>query len=105
MLQASPACLQLERQLIARAFARAWAKTGKRIAAKIAMIAITTSSSIKVKPARTGSADRERIVRRPIVPSSSRYRLALFGTQTGEQFPLSALFKQETGAVVGIAHN
>src|SRR5437660_2222093 len=36
-----------------RAFSRAWAKTGNRIAAKIAMIAITTSSSIRVKPLRS----------------------------------------------------
>src|SRR5262245_27511393 len=39
----------LERQVAWRAFARAWAKTGKRIAAKIAIIAITTSNSINVK--------------------------------------------------------
>src|SRR5712691_13310699 len=39
-------------QLACRAFSRAWAKTGKRIAAKMAMIAITTSSSISVKPCR-----------------------------------------------------
>src|SRR5262249_35292460 len=35
-----------------RALSRAWAKTGNRIAAKMAMIAITTSSSISVKPKR-----------------------------------------------------
>jgi len=33
-----------------RAFSRARAKTGKRIAAHIDIIAITTKSSIKVKP-------------------------------------------------------
>src|SRR5262245_3034145 len=43
-------CLALLRQAVARAFSRAWAKTGKRMAARIAMIAITTSSSIRVKP-------------------------------------------------------
>jgi prepilin-type N-terminal cleavage/methylation domain-containing protein len=32
------------------AASRAWAKTGKRIAAKMAMMAITTSSSINVNP-------------------------------------------------------
>src|ERR1043165_2972178 len=42
----------LERQEVWRAFSRAWAKTGKRIAARIAIMAITTSSSISVKPAR-----------------------------------------------------
>src|SRR6266568_2522598 len=33
-----------------RAFSRAWAKTGNRMAARMAIMAITTSSSIKVKP-------------------------------------------------------
>src|SRR5437870_4741889 len=42
----------LLKQLACRAFSRAWAKTGMRIAAKMAMIAITTSSSIRVKPCR-----------------------------------------------------
>jgi hypothetical protein len=42
----------LERQAVCRAFDLACAKTGKRIAARIAMIAITTNSSINVKPAR-----------------------------------------------------
>src|SRR5436309_4146481 len=45
-----PICLQLERQVVARALSRACAKTGKRIAARMAMMAITTSSSISVKP-------------------------------------------------------
>src|SRR5687768_9352007 len=40
----------LERQLVMRAFSRACANTGKRMAASMAMIAITTSSSIRVKP-------------------------------------------------------
>src|SRR5207249_3894311 len=39
-------------QEMARALSRAWAKTGKRIAAKMAMIAITTRSSMSVKPRR-----------------------------------------------------
>src|SRR5262245_28703461 len=37
---------------VLRAWARARAKTGKRIAARIAMMAITTRSSIRVKPDR-----------------------------------------------------
>jgi hypothetical protein len=36
-------------QVVWRAFSRAWANTGKRIAASIAIIAITTSNSIRVK--------------------------------------------------------
>src|SRR6266536_654103 len=36
-------------QAIARAFSRACANTGKRMAARIAMMAMTTSSSIRVK--------------------------------------------------------
>src|SRR5437867_7708818 len=43
----------LERQPVLRAFSRAWAKTGNRIAARIAMIAITTRSSINVNPERS----------------------------------------------------
>src|SRR5690348_14377292 len=52
MLMARPICLALERQDACRALSRAWANTGKRIAAKMAIIAITTSSSIRVKPRR-----------------------------------------------------
>src|SRR5436309_1846412 len=52
MRMASMSCLAFERQDAERAFSRAWAKTGKRIAARMAMIAITTRSSIRVK-ART----------------------------------------------------
>jgi len=37
-------CFRLLRQLVARAASRARAKTGKRIAARMAMIAITTRS-------------------------------------------------------------
>ena len=44
-----PICLVLERQAVERAFSRADAKTGKRIAASTAIMAITTSSSISVK--------------------------------------------------------
>jgi hypothetical protein len=40
----------LEAQDICRAFSRALAKTGNRMAANIAIIAITTNSSISVKP-------------------------------------------------------
>jgi hypothetical protein len=42
----------LDRQETARAFSRACAKTGKRMAARIAMMAITTSSSIRVNALR-----------------------------------------------------
>jgi len=47
-------CLQLFKQLVCRAFSRALAKTGKRIAAKMAMMAMTTNSSMSVKPRRMG---------------------------------------------------
>src|SRR5579871_1903795 len=47
---ANPICLQLLRQEVCRAFSRACAKTGNRMAARMAMIAMTTSSSIRVKP-------------------------------------------------------
>src|SRR5579871_3757710 len=48
-MTARPICLVFERQDAARAFSRAWAKTGNRMAARMAMIAMTTSSSIRVK--------------------------------------------------------
>lgn len=44
-----PICFMLLIQEALRAFSRARAKTGNRIAAKIAMIAMTTKSSIRVK--------------------------------------------------------
>jgi len=49
MLDAKAICLIFDVQDIVRAFSRALLKAGNSIAAKIAMIAITTSSSIKVK--------------------------------------------------------
>src|SRR5438128_7446147 len=48
MVTANPICLQLERQAVCRALSRAWAKNGKRIAARIALMAMTTSSSMRV---------------------------------------------------------
>jgi hypothetical protein len=42
----------LDRHADAWALAFALAKTGKRIAARMAIIAITTSSSMRVNPAR-----------------------------------------------------
>src|SRR5262245_16492141 len=52
MMWARDCCLMLLSVAVALAAAFAWAKTGKRIAARIAMIAMTTSSSMSVKPAR-----------------------------------------------------
>src|SRR5262245_7135281 len=43
-----PSWRMLDMQALMRALSRAWAKTGKRRAAMMAMIAITTSSSISV---------------------------------------------------------
>src|SRR5580658_1167062 len=45
-------CFSLLTQLMARAFSRAWANTGKRIAARIAIMAMKTSNSLNVKPNR-----------------------------------------------------
>src|SRR5438270_117976 len=49
---ASVICLLLLMHVVCLAFSRAWAKTEKRIAARMAIMAITTSSSMSVKPAR-----------------------------------------------------
>src|SRR5271154_2807090 len=53
MMFARTICLTLERPAIALAEALAWAKTGNRIAARIAMIAMTTRSSMSVKARRS----------------------------------------------------
>jgi len=45
-------CFWFERQVVRRAASRAWLKTGSAIAARIEMIAITTRSSMSVKPPR-----------------------------------------------------
>src|SRR3989442_3592537 len=50
MFSAMPTWRMLLVQVVLRACSRACAKTGKRIAAKMAIMAITTSSSISVKP-------------------------------------------------------
>jgi hypothetical protein len=42
----------LERQAVWRALALAWAKTGKSMAARMAIMAITTSSSMRVNAVR-----------------------------------------------------
>src|SRR5437660_7824854 len=52
MVTPRPICFRLLKQVVCRAFSRACANTGNRIAARIAMMAITTSSSISVKPYR-----------------------------------------------------
>src|SRR5258706_15645560 len=48
---ASPICLLLLRQTIALALDLALASAGSNIAARIAMIAMTTNNSMRVKPA------------------------------------------------------
>src|SRR4051812_21126029 len=64
MIEARPSWRVLFRQLIAWALLLALASAGKSIPASIAIMAITTRSSIKVKPRRneftciSGKADR-----------------------------------------------
>src|SRR5687768_7180598 len=50
MIQPSASCFSFDKQVVFRAASRAWANTGNKMAARIAIIAITTSSSIRVKP-------------------------------------------------------
>src|ERR1043166_1923006 len=52
MSVATPIWWRFERQVAFRDCSRARAKTGKRIAARMAIIAITTSNSINVKARR-----------------------------------------------------
>src|SRR5947209_2919018 len=65
-----PIWCRFERQLALRACSRARAKTGKRIAAKMAMMAITTSSSIRVNPRRFIVVF---LFRRPVAPNTERF--------------------------------
>src|SRR5437763_16124418 len=54
MRQARPSCRMLLAHETARADSRAWEKTGNRIAARMAIMAITTRSSIRVKALGAG---------------------------------------------------
>src|SRR5436853_2306312 len=74
MEKARPICRALERQEAARAFSRAWAKTGKRIAARMAIIAITTRSSIRVKPRRIRRVTMGSLLSIPQRPSARNGR-------------------------------
>src|SRR2546425_4308507 len=47
-----PICRALERQVAPRAFSRAWANTGNKMPARIAIIDMTTRSSMRVNPRR-----------------------------------------------------
>src|SRR5215470_6770315 len=58
MLQPTPFCLRLLRQLVREAFSFAFERAGKSSAARIAMMAITTSNSIKVKAPDGSRRDR-----------------------------------------------
>src|SRR5687768_11711663 len=53
MPTANPICLRLDKHLVDTARALALAKAGSNMPARIAMMAITTSSSIRVNPARS----------------------------------------------------
>jgi hypothetical protein len=54
-------CFMLLKHWVLRAFSRACANTGNSIAAKMAIIAITTNNSISVKPFRLGYDLRQNI--------------------------------------------
>jgi hypothetical protein len=82
MYQATCSCLRLFRQPIPSALVLALPNAGNNIAARMAMMAITTSSSIKVK-AREGYPARPRFLRlrtdRLMVVYWLRRREMLFG--------------------------
>jgi hypothetical protein len=98
---ASPIWRMLLRHCVCRAFSRACANTGNRIAAKIAIIAITTSSSISVKPSRRiGITSEVRIP--PSVRSDKGTPATLIRRARGWAFagripPLPALFPLDKG--------
>ena len=62
--QASVACLRLFRQTMARAFCFARARAGNNKPARIAMMAMTTSSSMRVNPPLTPPGRGTRLGRR-----------------------------------------
>jgi len=81
--------LALDWQLACRDFSRALAKTGNRIAAKMAMMAITTNSSISVKA---------RVVREFIGASPYRRRRDRRRACNGSNGP-ARLSRRRSGAV------
>src|SRR5437899_24192 len=68
MVQASCNCLRLLRQTMACALAFARARAGKSKAARIAIMAMTTKSSIRVKP----RGDRQRRSETAALPRGAR---------------------------------
>jgi hypothetical protein len=60
IIKPKPHCFRLLRQETARAFARAFERAGRSIEAKIAIIAMTTKSSIRVKDFFIGVFDLEK---------------------------------------------
>src|SRR5712691_4746443 len=79
-------------QLAARAFSRAWAKTGKRIAARMAIIAITTSSSMRVK---AGRADERGMQEPPLDEMKDQN-----GWQPGSPLLASSGYPSRSGTLV-----
>src|SRR5207237_9883521 len=73
MIIARPICLKFDWHVDERALSRAWAKTGNNIAARMAIIAITTSSSISVKPERPGRRHRIATLLLPPSPVKTRH--------------------------------
>ena len=73
IMKAKPICLWLFRQAVDRPFSFARAKAGRSSPANIAMMAITTSNSIRVKPSGAESErfDRDRITERKLCLESA----------------------------------
>src|SRR5690348_3535597 len=84
-------------QFILWPFSFAFASAGNNIAARIAMIAITTSNSINVKPLRQGRCNRMDIV---VAFCTDRYGLNL-AKQLHESVPISRLFPYCAPSVSG----
>src|SRR5262249_9448938 len=106
-------CLISDRQLMARLLSLAWEKTGKRMAARIAMIAITTSNSIKVKALLRDLRHLGcRNIRPPVVVAQSLWNCSRFarpappstltaregGGGPGRQAPLAGAVRRFAGA-------
>src|SRR5947209_36722 len=98
---AVPICLVLERQAAERALSRAWAKTGKRMAARMAIMAMTTRSSISVNPGR--GPQRYRIGVSPFYGVSRPYRatIQVLVRRRASKSSASCLFVEPLPVVVG----
>ena len=94
---ASPICFWFDRHAVRRAFSRARPKTGNKIAARMAIIAMTTRSSISVKPLCLGLLD---VARRSVPEGAVLDGVVMVspGIWMGARYDVSAKIPMRGGA-------